>query len=469
MKEKKKISLPHVYTLAIGLIIIFAILTWILPSGEFQREIIQTSSGEREVAIAGSYEVIEKVTEEGNLKQGLMAMLQAPTKGIQSAAQVVGFILLLGGTFAIITKTNAISAGMQGVVRKLKGKTFLIIPIVMILLGIGGTTIGMSEEVLPFYILLMPIFFKLGYDSMTTFMICFLAPQVGYAASTINPFSVLIAQGVAGIQGNPQLGFRFLQWIIFMAITIIFVMYYAKKVKNNPQSSITFKDDIKKKKEFLENTEEIEFTIRHKLVLLTFAIGLGLIIFGLLKYGWYMNEISAIFLGVGIISGIIGGLKEKEIAEEFVKGVMEFAYAAAIVGICRGILVIAEDGKIIDTILNSLVNLLGNAPKAVFTSVMYFAQSLIALLVPSSSGQAALTMPLMAPFADLMGANPESAVTVLQYSNMFTNMISPTAGMTVAGLAVCKISFGQWWKTIWKFFILVTIIALIFCTISAML
>lgn len=357
---------------------------------------------------------------------------------------------------------------MQRVIKKLKGKEILIIPIVMILFGIGGTTYGMQEEVLPFYMLLMPLFLAMGYDSMTAFMTCFLAPQVGYAASTINPFSVLIAQGIAGIQGNPQLIFRFIQWIVFMIITIGFVMHYARKVKLNPTGSIMYQEDLKRHSDG-ESVEELEFTLRHKLILIIFACGLMMVIFGLLKYGWYMNEISAIFLGMGIIIGIVGGLKEKEIAEEFVLGIKDFAFAAIVVGVCRGILVIGEDGMIIDTILNSLVNILGNAPKYVFTSVMYVVQSLIALLVPSSSGQAALTMPIMAPLSDLVGANPESAVTVLQYSNMFTNMMSPTAGCTVAGLAVCRISFGKWWKTIWKFYLFVTVLALVVCAVSAII
>lgn len=469
--KKIKLSLPHVYTLALILIIITAALTWILPSGEFQHHTINTAAGEREVAIAGTYEQVDKVSEDGSdLRQGLAEILMAPTIGIQRAAAVVAFILLLGGTFKIIEKTNALNAGMQRIVKKLKGRDLLIIPIVMILFGIAGSTYGMSEEVLPFYMLLLPIFMKMGYDSMTAFMVCFLGPQVGYAASTINPFSVLIAQAVAGIPGNPQLGFRFIQWIIFMIITIVFVMWYARKVKKDPEISITYEDDFKKREEFLDShVDNYDFTFRHKLILAIFAGGLGLIIFGLLKYGWYMNEISMVFLGIGILAGIVGGLKEKEMAVEFVAGVKEFAYAAIIVGVCRGILVIAEDGMIIDTILNALANMLGNVPSYIFTSVMYISQSIIAFLVPSSSAQAALTMPVMGPLADLVGANPESAVTVLQYSNMFTNMLSPTAGMTVAGLAVCKISFGQWWKTIWKFYLVVTVLALVFCAISATL
>ncbi|MGI6069298.1 MAG: YfcC family protein [Blautia sp.] len=471
MNEKKKfrLKLPHVYTLAFILIILFAILTWVLPSGQFQRQTIATPAGEREVAVSGTYEQVDKVSDDGDLRQGIMEVLMAPTRGIQAAADVVAFILLIGGTFQILTKTNAMNRGIRKVIRRLQGKEVMLIPIMMILLGIGGTTFGMSEEVIPFYIMLMPIFFAMGYDSMTTFMVVFLGPQIGYAASTTNPFNVLIAQGVAGIQGNPQLVYRFIWWIIMMAVAIVFVMRYAAKVHKNPKGSITYQDDLLKKHEFAMDEEDTSFSLRDKLVLVVFGLGMATIIFGILKYGWYMDEISAIFLVMGILMGIVGGMKEKEIAEQFVIGVKDLAFAAVVVGVCRGILVVAENGMIIDTILNGLSSSLANFGSVAFTSVMYVVQSILTFLVPSSSALASLTMPIMAPLCDLQGVNPEASVTVLQFANQLTNMISPTAGMTVAGLAVCKISFGQWWKTIWKFFILVTILALVFCAVSAMI
>lgn len=467
MGNKKKFQLPHVYTLAFILIIAFAVLTWLLPSGQFERQLLDTPAGEREVAIAGTYQVVDKIADGSDLRQGVLDVLMAPTRGIQAAADVVAFILLIGGTFQILTKTNAMNRGIRKVIRKLQGKEVLLIPIMMILLGIGGTTFGMSEEVIPFYIMLMPIFFAMGYDSMTTFMVVFLGPQIGYAASTTNPFNVLIAQGVAGIKGNPQLMLRFGWWVIMMTVAIVYVMRYASKVHKNPQSSITYQDDVTKKEEFAMDEEDTRFNLQDKLVLVVFGLGMAAIVFGILKYGWYMDEISAVFLIMGILMGIVGGLKEKEIAEQFVIGVKDLAFAAVVVGVCRGILVIAENGMIIDTILNTLSSSLANIGTVAFTTVMYVVQSILTLLVPSSSALASLTMPIMAPLCDLQGVNPEASVTVLQFANQLTNMLSPTAGMTVAGLAVCKISFGQWWKTIWKFFILVTILALIFCGISA--
>ena len=223
-KKKKKFELPHVYTIAFMLIILFAVLTWIVPSGQFERQTVETAAGEREVAVAGTYHEVPKLTPDGvNLRQGVFEVLQAPTQGIQAAADVVAFVLLIGGSFALITKTNAINAGVSHVIKKLGGRDHLLIPVIMVLFSIGGTTFGMSEEALPFYAIFLPIIMGLGYDSMTAFMICFLGPNMGYIGSTVNPFNVLIAQGLIQINGNPQLWLRAIFYVIFVAVGIIFV------------------------------------------------------------------------------------------------------------------------------------------------------------------------------------------------------------------------------------------------------
>ena len=393
----------------------------------------------------------------------------APGKGIQSMVEVLAFVFIIGGVFQIMAKTNALNMGIQKVVKKLGSKDVLIIPILMALFGLGGSTFGMSDELVPFYLLIMPIMFAMGYDSMTTFMTVCLSATVGYAASTVNPFCVLVAQGIAGIQGNPQLVFRMIQWVIMMAVIIAFVTWRAIKIKKNPENSITFQDDLHKRKEM--GGEDVDFnqnmTLRQKLVLATFVIGMVIVVFGLVNFGWYMNELSMCFLGMGILMGIFGGLTETEIAEEFITGVKDIAFAAMVIGFCSGIMVVAQDGKIIDTILNALSNLVANSNNVVFAAVLYVVQSLLTLLVPSSSGLAALSIPILAPLCDLHGVNPEAAVTALQYGNQLTNLLSPVAGTTVAGLAVCRVSFAQWWKTIWKVWIILAVLAIAFCTISA--
>lgn len=472
-KGIKQFKVPHVYAMIFALMVIFAVLTWIVPSGSYQRQEVNG----REVTVAGTYEQSEKTYideetgDEVDLRQGVFDVLQAPTRGIQEAIEVVAFILIVGGSFQVITKTGAITSGMGRVVRRFKNKDILIIPIAMVLFALGGTSFGMAEETLPFFAIFMPIMMAMGFDSMTAFMVVFVGARTGYIASTINPFNVLIAQGILGIQGNPQLWLRMIAWVVLTAVAITWVVLYARRVKKNPESSITFEDDIAKKVEFAadESALDAEFTGRQKGVLAVFIAGMCLIIWGLVTQGWYMNEISAVFLAMGLLAGVIAGFSQDVIAQEFVAGIADFAFSAIVVGLARGILVIASDGMIIDTILNALATGLGGIPAVLFTTLLYAVENLLAILVPSSSGLAALTAPIFGPLTELMGLNPEAAVWALSMGSATMSLICPTSAILVAGLGVCKIKLGQWWKTVWKFFLVVSLINIVFVAISGLI
>ena len=472
-KGIKQFKVPHVYAIIFALMVIFAVLTWIVPSGSYQRQEVNG----REVTVAGTYEQSEKTYideetgDEVDLRQGVFDVLQAPTRGIQEAIEVVAFILIVGGSFQVITKTGAITSGMGRVVRRFKNKDILIIPIAMVLFALGGTSFGRAEETLPFFAIFMPIMMAMGFDSMTAFMVVFVGARTGYIASTINPFNVLIAQGILGIQGNPQLWLRMIAWVVLTAVAITWVVLYARRVKKNPESSITFEDDIAKKVEFAadESALDAEFTGRQKGVLAVFIAGMCLIIWGLVTQGWYMNEISAVFLAMGLLAGVIAGFSQDVIAQEFVAGIADFAFSAIVVGLARGILVIASDGMIIDTILNALATGLGGIPAVLFTTLLYAVENLLAILVPSSSGLAALTAPIFGPLTELMGLNPEAAVWALSMGSATMSLICPTSAILVAGLGVCKIKLGQWWKTVWKFFLVVSLINIVFVAISGLI
>jgi len=472
-KGIKQFKVPHVYAIIFALMVIFAVLTWIVPSGSYQRQEVNG----REVTVAGTYEQSEKTYideetgDEVDLRQGVFDVLQAPTRGIQEAIEVVAFILIVGGSFQVITKTGAITSGMGRVVRRFKNKDILIIPIAMVLFALGGTSFGMAEETLPFFAIFMPIMMAMGFDSMTAFMVVFVGARTGYIASTINPFNVLIAQGILGIQGNPQLWLRMIAWVVLTAVAITWVVLYARRVKKNPESSITFEDDFAKKVEFAadESALDAEFTGRQKGVLAVFIAGMCLIIWGLVTQGWYMNEISAVFLAMGLLAGVIAGFSQDVIAQEFVAGIADFAFSAIVVGLARGILVIASDGMIIDTILNALATGLGGIPAVLFTTLLYAVENLLTILVPSSSGLAALTAPIFGPLTELMGLNPEAAVWALSMGSATMSLICPTSAILVAGLGVCKIKLGQWWKTVWKFFLVVSLINIVFVAISGLI
>lgn len=470
-KPRKAMRVPHVYVIIFALMAVMALLTWIIPSGAYQTKEVNG----REVTVAGTYKEVSKVSEADgqttDLRQGIPQLFEAPLLGIESAVEVVGFILIVGGSFQIITKTGAITAGMGSVIKRFKDKDILIIPIVMILFSLGGSTFGMAEETLPFFAIFMPIMMSMGFDSMTAFMVVFMSARIGYVGSTVNPFSVLIAQGIIGLQGNPQLWLRTIEWVILTAITVVWVVRYARRVRANPESSITYHDDIAKRKEFqaADGALDVSFTGRQRVVLGIFAAAIVIIVWGLVTQGWYMVELSAVFLAAGILSGVVDGMSSREIAEEFVKGLADFAFSAIVVGLAKGILVIANNGMIIDTILNFLANGMAGVPAGIYTTLMFLVEGLLTILVPSSSGLAALTMPIFGPLTELMGLNPEAAVTALSLAEPLMCIVCPTSAILVAGLGVCKIDLGQWWKTCWKFMLLITVLCITFTAISGVI
>ncbi len=364
-KTKKAFAVPHTYTIIFALMVLVAALTWVVPSGVFDTAEVNG----REVTVAGTYHEVDKVSvdpetgDEVDLRQGVNAVLEAPTLGIQEAIEVVAFVFVVGGSFQIITATGAIDAGMRRVVRRFKSKDIVVIPVAMLLFALGGSTFGMAEETLPFFAIFLPIMITMGFDSITAFMIVFLGAKAGYVASTINPFSVLISQGILGITGNPQLWLRAIMFVVIVGLTIAFVMLYATRIRKNPEKSLTYHEDQVLRQDIKTVDEETPFTGQQKAVLAVFIGGIALIVWGLVSQGWYMNELSAIFLAMGIISGIIAGFGQKRIAEEFVAGLKDFAFSAIVIGLARGVLVIANNGMIIDTILNDMANGLAGVPQ----------------------------------------------------------------------------------------------------------
>lgn len=448
-KAKRTFQVPHTYTIIFILMIIVAVMTWVVPSGTFAT----TEIDGREVTVAGTYEQMDKTFVDGetgkqvDLRQGPGAVLEAPIAGIMAAAEVVAFVFIVGGAFQIITATGAIDAGMRRVVRRFKSKDILVIPIAIFL----------------------PIMIAMGFDSLTAFMIVFIGAKAGYIASTVNPFSVLIAQGVIGITGNPQLWLRAIMFVVIVGLSIGWVVLYARKVRKNPELSLTFHDDKQKRLDMGAVDDDVPFTTAQKWILVVFLAGMALIVWGLVSQGWYMSELSAVFLAMGLLAGIIARFSQQKIAQEFVAGLKDFAFSAIVIGLARGVLVIADNGMIIDTILNAMAMGLADVAPAVYTTILYVAENLLTILVPSSSSLAALTMPIFGPLTELVGLNPEGAVTALCLAEPMMTIIAPTSAILVAGLAVCKISLEQWWKTCWKWWLLMSAVCIGFTAISAML
>lgn len=466
---KIKWAMPHCYALIFFIIVVVALLTWWIPSGSFNYHTVTLSGGEtKTVVIPGSYHLLEKVSANGDLRQGVAAVLAAPMEGVIKAVDVVAFVLIVGGAFGIILRTGAIERGLLALADRLAGKGLLVIPLSMTLFSLGGATFGMSEEVIPLYAIFISLMFALGYDSMTAILILFLGTQIGYVGAMTNPFSVLIAQGVAGIQGNPQLWLRAIAWLVFTLLAIGYTMWYAHRIKCYPHKSPVYENDRQTRAQFLSTRRaEVRFSLADRLIILAFVLALAVICWGLITRGWYMIEIGSVFLALGLFSGIVGRMSVSGMADSFVEGCKEFVYAAVVIGLARGILVVAENGRIIDTMLYGLSEMLEGLPQYAFTTLMLLGHNVITFFVPSSSGEAALTMPVLAPLGDLVGINKEAMVMAYQFGNGLTNLISPTGGVLLAGLSIARIGFGQWLKAIAPLFPLLWIMSAVFAAISA--
>lgn len=456
-KEKKSFKVPHTFAIIFGILILITILTWIIPGGEYER-VVNTSG--RTVVAADSFKYIK------SNPQGLLDLLMAPLKGFADKADVAGFILVVGGTFAIIQQTGAINAGIMKVVRRFKGKEILIIPVVISIFSLGGAIIGMAEETIPFAAIFVPLALALGYDSITGMAMVFVGATVGFSSAMLNPFTVGIAKGIAEMPIKAGMGYRTAVWIIFTAVSAIYLMLYARKVKKNPELSVMYELDQKRRQEMhlTSQEEESDFTLRQKLVLLALFLGLGLIIFGVLKYEWYIEEIAAVFIGLGIIAGFIDKMSGSEIAESFIAGAKDLIGAAIIVGLANGIVILCNDAHIMDTILYGLSRIIEPLPHLLSGYAMLIVQSIINFFVGSGTGQAALTIPIMVPLGELVDISRETTILIYQFGNGFTDLIIPTSGTLIATLGITKIPYDKWGKWILKFLILLFIMQLLFIT-----
>jgi uncharacterized ion transporter superfamily protein YfcC len=436
------IRVPHTFVLIFMLIAVMAVLTYMLPAGAFERTTDEATG--RQVIVKGSYRSVEPNP------QNVLSVLAAPLKGLVAAAEVVAFVLIVGGAFGIIEKTGAIRAGIGTVVHRLESRTTLIIPLCTLLFGLGGTTIGMSEETIPFYMIFIPLMLALGYDSMVAVAIIFIGSTMGAVGSTLNPFVTGIAQALVGLSPGSGVGFRAGIWVLFMAITITYVMWYAQRVRGDASRSLVREADRINREHFLDGQKqatEPEFSTTHKLSLVALALALGVITLGVLHWSWYVTEIGACFLALAIAVSAIARLSSHEACHAFIDGTREMMSAVLVIGFARGVMVVAQEGYILDTLLFRAAGLIENLPTWLFLNLVFAFQFLFGLLVPSSSAAAATTMPVMGPLADLAGVAQQQNVTAFQLGHGIAILFTPTAGPLVAGLAIAGIP----WTTFMRF------------------
>lgn len=476
-KKKRTFNMPHTYVIIFAVIILCAILTFTVPVGKFETQDVTYKVGESEktrtVVIPESftYEYDENRnklrnpvplfgTEDFGSQGVLNYVFEGLTSGDKwgSAVGIVAFILVIGGAFGIVMKTGAVDAGILAMIRKTKGKEVILIPVLFTLFSLGGAVFGMGEEAIPFAMIMVPLVIAMGYDAVVAICITYVATQIGFATSWMNPFGLVVAQGVAGVPVLSGAIFRIIMWAVFTAIGIIYTMIYAKRIKKDPLRSVSYESDKYYRDQIATvEPEKVKFGWGHALVLLTVVVTVVWTVWGVVEKGYYIPEIASQFFVMGLVAGIIGcifklnGMKVSDMAKSFQSGAADLVGAALVVGMAKGIVIIlggtaATTPSVMNTILHTLGGAISGLPGAVAAWFMYIFQSFFNFFVVSGSGQAALTMPIMAPLADFAGVTRQVAVLAFQLGDGLTNLIVPTSGCLLGVLGVAKLEWGKWAK-----------------------
>ncbi|MDH9160762.1 MULTISPECIES: YfcC family protein [Staphylococcus] len=446
---------PHTYALLLLIIIFASLLTYIIPAGEYARE----EKGGQTLVVSGSYQEVQQ--------QGVsfFDIFRAIPEGLISGGEIVFYIFLVGGAFGIVHKTGAFENGVNKAMQVLGSFKFLMIPLTMVIFSILGFSIGLAEETIIFVPIGIIIARTLGYDALTGAAMIILGAASGFIGGMLNPFTVGVAQSVAELPMFSGWGLRTIIYLFILTAAIITVMIYAHKVKGDMTKSLVYElEQVEEKKETKMDMPRFTKSQATGLALIIAAIILN--VFGIFRYGWSFNEMSANFLLAGLLAGLIGGLGLNGTFDAMIEGMKDILFGAMIVGFAKGIIVILENGKVIDTIVHGMSTLLGDVPSSIVILSMFVLQFLLNFFIPSGSGQALTTMPLMVPISDLLNINRQLTVLAFQYGDAISNILFPTSAILMGALAVGKITYTQWLKFAWKLIIVWVLICSIAMSIA---
>ena len=445
----KRFKMPTAYTILLAIIIVMAVLTFVLPAGQYQ----YTDEGQ---PIAGTY---EEIPSNG---QGPGAVVLAPLQGLYEAIEIAVFILTVGGFLGVMGKTGAIDAGIAAIIVRLKGREKLLIPILMCAFALGGTTFGMAEETIAFYPLLLPIMLSAGYDAITAVAVILLGAGVGVLGSTVNPFATGIASGFAGISLGQGMVLRLIILVVCLVVAILFVMSYGERVRAHPELSLLRRRGHPPEQFVTQQTGgDTAMTPRRKVALILFALTFAVMIYGVIPFsdvgitilptfGWWFLELSALFWVASVVIGLIYRLPELDIVDGFVNGAGELLGVSFIIGISRGITVVMNNGGLTDTILHWGEQSLTGMGSVPFILVSYVIYLVLSFLIPSTSGLATLSMPVMAPLADFSDVGRDLIITAFQSASGLVNLVTPTSAVVMGALAIGRVPYNQWLKFVWK-------------------
>ena len=501
MTLKRKFKLPTAHTILLIIAAFVAILTWLIPAGQYDRlsydvendvfirtsnETTQTLEATQErlselqiqislekfregaiskpISIPNSYQVLKAQP------QGFWAFIQSPLKGIIQASDIILLVLIIGGLIAIVNATGAFEAGIAWLSIKLKGKEFLLIVMVTSLVALGGTTFGLEEETIAFYPILIPIFLAAKYDAIVAIASIYIGSSIGTLASTVNPFSTIIASDAAGINWTVGLEVRVIMLIVGLIICVLYIIRYAQRIKRDPTRSLIYdqKEVIEKLFAGTQGQQPPELNWRLRLVLLIFASCFIVMVYGVSQLGWWFLEMTSVFLLGALLIGLVSRIKENNFVTQFISGANDLLSVAFIIGIARGVTVLMEDGLVSDTLLFHASALTDGMPKGLFINAVLLIYTGFTFFIPSSSGMAVLTMPIMAPLADSAGIGRDVMVNAYQYGVGLFKFINPT-GIILASLAIVNVGYDKWLKFVMPLVGILCLLAMAALTITAYL
>ena len=470
------VKVPHVFALLTGVVFACSILTWFVPSGEFERETRLIGVSERNMVVAGSYSTLPKHRTVRGLAfndsadgmaspVGLDGFLSAIPRGMIAASDIIFFIFIIGGVFGILQKTGTIPAVLHAVLEKLRHRWRLLTVVLMILMGIGGSTLGMGEEFIP----LVPIFLivarEIRCDRIYGTALVYVAGAVGFAAATTNPFTVNIAQSIAGLPLNSAIGFRLAFFACCMVVTLTYMLRYGAKIRQDPSAS--YVADVEY--EMNEAVEPPQLTRVHVAIVAACIAIFVFILWAVQARGWWLPEMAGGFILMGLVAVAVARMSIGDATRAVVKGMEEMTVAALVVGFARAVTVVMEDGLILDTLIHSAATVLVHVPQLVAAEGMLLFQATLNFFIPSGSGQAAVTMPLMAPLADVLGLTRQTAVFAFTCGDGFSNMIIPTSGILMASLGLAGVPYERWLRFMVPLLLQLFAVAAVFMAIAVVI
>ncbi len=471
---RPRFKVPHVFVLLTLVIAVCSVATWIIPSGHYDRVEKEVNGTTRDLLVPGTFTHVDKhyswqgvvLKDEAEGKAspiGLQGFLSAIPRGMNEAADIIFFIFIIGGTFGILQRTGVIVASLNRMLEHLGDRGPLLTVALVLVIAAGGSTLGMGEEFIPLIPVFLMVSQRLGYDRIYGMAMVFVAAETGFSAATTNPFTVNVAQSIAGLPLNSGLSLRIIFLACALTVTITYLLLYGRRVKANPARS--FVADLPEKLE-AGDAGDVQYKPHHTWILLVSTAIFVFIVWAVQGLGWWMDDMAGGFFLMGIAAMAIARLPLDEATKAFVKGMEEMVVAALVVGFAKGISVIMAEAQIMDTIVHGAAGLLQHVPRYVAATGMLWFESSLNLLVPSGSGQAAVTVPLMAPLSDLLGITRQTAVLAFTCGDGFSNTIIPTSGILMAMLSLARIPYGRWLKFMLPLFLMLMGLSMVFLVIA---